>query len=85
MCNKLRDDCKMKNVNVAPPCQEPLPLPPYRISLSDTSYYTDQNSETSYSTVLEPRIEQVMAWMFNQMWDELTDNCIIEGVNESNF
>jgi len=26
-----------------------------------------------------------MAWMFSQMWDEMTQNCIIEGVNKSHF
>jgi hypothetical protein len=84
MCNKLRDDYEAKNVTVVHPQQEPLPSPPYRIpQMSDTSYYAGQNSETSYITILEGATLRVKGWIFNQMWDELIDNCVTEGENES--
>jgi hypothetical protein len=50
--------------------------------MSDKSYYTIQNVETSYITILETATVRVKAWMFNQMWDELTGNCVTEGANE---
>jgi hypothetical protein len=79
-------DCKTESAVVFFPQQEPPPLPLYRKSYtSDATCYTEPNSEVSYVTISEPTTVRVMAWLFNQTWDEMTDICVIEGANESHI
>jgi hypothetical protein len=79
-------DCKTESAVVFFPQQEPPPLPLYRKSCaSDATCYTEPNSEISYVTISEPTTVRVMAWLFNQTWDEMTDSCVIEGANESHI
>jgi hypothetical protein len=85
MCDKL-SDCKTESAVVFFREQEPAPLPLYRRSYtSHTTCYTEPNSEISYVTINEPTTVRVMAWLFNQTRDEMTDNCMTEGANESHI
>ena len=82
MCDTL-SDCKTESAIVFFPKQEPSPLPLYSMPYtSDTSCNTETNSETNYVTIHESATARVKAWLFNQMHDELPDNCRTEGANE---
>ena len=77
-------DCKTESAIVFFPKQEPPPLPLRNTSYtSDTSCNTEPNSETDYVTSSESARARVMAWLFNQMHDELPDNCRTEDANQS--
>jgi hypothetical protein len=85
MCDTL-SDCKTESAIVFFPKQEPPPLPLYRMSYtSDTSCNTEPNIEANYMEMNESTTIRVMAWLFNQMRDELPDNCTTEDANESHL
>jgi hypothetical protein len=79
-------DCKTESAIVFFRKQEPPPLPLYRMSYtSDTSCKTEPNCAINYVTINESIKARVMTWLFNQMHDELPDNCTTEDANESHF
>jgi len=85
MCDTL-SDCKTESAIVFFLTQEASSLPLYRMSYtSDTSCNTETNIEAICMEMNESTTNRVMAWLSNQMGDELPDNCRTEDANESHL